>query len=163
MFKKDKTTERMVNIMIKSKCCDANVHIEVKGTQTGVYCDECGKWQKWANKDDVRAINHAIAKRLLEEQSQPDTDIDVINRKCLQETKQILNAGDVFADMELIASKSKCDKLVDGINDLIKLIDIEVIAEDPNLAFNPVDATRKASKIYELSRVKYSLEKMLED
>lgn len=40
--------------MIKSKCCDSDIFIEKKGSQVGIYCSKCGKWQKWANKDETR-------------------------------------------------------------------------------------------------------------
>ncbi|MEF9984534.1 MAG: hypothetical protein RR806_08785 [Oscillospiraceae bacterium] len=42
----------------KCKFCDSTkLFIEVKNTSTGLYCSDCGKWQKWLNKDEVRAFN----------------------------------------------------------------------------------------------------------
>lgn len=42
----------------KCKCGSTDFFVEVKGTATGLYCSECGKWQKWLTKDEVRAFEH---------------------------------------------------------------------------------------------------------
>ena len=39
-------------------CGSLNLETEKKGTQTGVYCCDCGKWLKWATKEEIRLINH---------------------------------------------------------------------------------------------------------
>lgn len=36
----------------KCKCGCVSFFVERKGSQTGIYCSNCGKWLKWANKDD---------------------------------------------------------------------------------------------------------------
>ena len=38
------------------KCGCIDLHTEVKGNNTGLYCNECGAWQKWLNKDELRAF-----------------------------------------------------------------------------------------------------------
>jgi late competence protein required for DNA uptake (superfamily II DNA/RNA helicase) len=35
-----------------NKCGSIDLFIKVKGTQEGLYCSDCGKWQKWLNKDE---------------------------------------------------------------------------------------------------------------
>jgi hypothetical protein len=45
---------------IKCKCGSTNVFLEEKGSQKGIYCSECGKWIKWATKDEARLINHKV-------------------------------------------------------------------------------------------------------
>lgn len=39
--------------------------IENHGNNTGLYCSMCGKWQKWLNKDEIRAFNqnHKVKKK----------------------------------------------------------------------------------------------------
>ena len=32
------------------KCGSASLHTEVKGNNTGLYCDDCGAWVKWLGK-----------------------------------------------------------------------------------------------------------------
>lgn len=41
------------------KCGSVSLHTEAKGNNTGLYCDDCGAWQKWINKDELRAFEYA--------------------------------------------------------------------------------------------------------
>ena len=41
------------------KCGSISLHTEVKGNNTGLYCDDCGAWVKWLGKDELRAFEHA--------------------------------------------------------------------------------------------------------
>ena len=34
-------------------CNSDSLRIEPKGTQTGLYCNNCGKWQKWVGKKEL--------------------------------------------------------------------------------------------------------------
>ena len=41
----------------KCKKCNStqeNLYIQSKGTQTGLYCRNCGNWLKWLNKKEIR-------------------------------------------------------------------------------------------------------------
>lgn len=38
------------------KCGSISLHTEVKGNNTGLYCDDCGAWIKWLGKDELRAF-----------------------------------------------------------------------------------------------------------
>ena len=38
------------------KCGSTSLHTEVKGNNTGLYCDDCGAWQRWLGKDELRAF-----------------------------------------------------------------------------------------------------------
>lgn len=40
------------------KCGSVSLHTEVKGNNTGLYCDDCGAWIKWLNKDELRSFDH---------------------------------------------------------------------------------------------------------
>lgn len=40
------------------KCGSTKVFTDTKGNQTGIYCSDCGKWIKWATKDEIRLIEH---------------------------------------------------------------------------------------------------------
>lgn len=40
-----------------NKCGIVNGFIKEKGTQTGLYCNKCGKWIKWLTKDEIRLFN----------------------------------------------------------------------------------------------------------
>lgn len=41
------------------KCGSTSLHTEVKGSNTGLYCDDCGAWVKWLSKDELRAFEHS--------------------------------------------------------------------------------------------------------
>lgn len=45
------------------KCGSVSLHTEVKGNNTGLYCDDCGTWIKWLGKDELRAFEHANKSR----------------------------------------------------------------------------------------------------
>lgn len=38
--------------MKECKCGSQDMEVIIKGTQKGLYCAECGKWQKWIGKDE---------------------------------------------------------------------------------------------------------------
>ena len=40
------------------KCGSTSLHTEVKGNNTGLYCDDCGAWEKWLSKDELRAFEY---------------------------------------------------------------------------------------------------------
>lgn len=42
------------------KCGSTKVFTDTKGSQTGIYCSDCGKWIKWATKDEIRLIEHNL-------------------------------------------------------------------------------------------------------
>ncbi|MBU5331766.1 hypothetical protein KQI61_06115 [Anaerocolumna aminovalerica] len=44
------------------KCGSLELHTEVKGSNTGLYCSDCGAWIKWLCKDELRAFEHAKIK-----------------------------------------------------------------------------------------------------
>ena len=46
------------------KCGSISLHTEVKGNNTGLYCDDCGAWIKWLSKDELRAFEHSKTTQL---------------------------------------------------------------------------------------------------
>lgn len=43
---------------MKCKCGNESFFIKENGTHIGLYCDKCGKWVKWATRDEVRAYQY---------------------------------------------------------------------------------------------------------
>ena len=41
------------------KCGSIELHTEVKGNNTGLYCNDCGAWIKWLGKDELKAFKHS--------------------------------------------------------------------------------------------------------
>ena len=46
----------MEKLNIECSCGSRKLHLEPKGSQTGIYCNECGKWMKWASKQELRLL-----------------------------------------------------------------------------------------------------------
>lgn len=44
------------------KCGSTSLHTEIKGNNTGLYCDDCGAWIKWLSKDELRAFEYSQKK-----------------------------------------------------------------------------------------------------
>lgn len=42
----------------KCKCGSESFFIQSKGSQIGLYCSTCGKWQKWLTKNEVRQFEY---------------------------------------------------------------------------------------------------------
>jgi len=40
------------------KCNGRSFFIDQRGNNTGLYCGDCGSWQKWLNKDEINAWKH---------------------------------------------------------------------------------------------------------
>lgn len=40
-----------------NKCQTNNLFVEIEGNRRGLYCKECGKWQKWITKEELRVAN----------------------------------------------------------------------------------------------------------
>jgi transcription elongation factor Elf1 len=43
---------------ICSKCGSIDTYIKENGSQTGLYCGDCGKWIKWLGIEDKRLFEH---------------------------------------------------------------------------------------------------------
>lgn len=42
------------------KCGSTTFFTEQHGNNLGLYCSECGKWQKWLTKDEARLYEHGL-------------------------------------------------------------------------------------------------------
>lgn len=41
------------------KCGSISLHTETKGNNVGLYCNDCGAWLKWLDKDELRAFEQS--------------------------------------------------------------------------------------------------------
>ena len=41
-----------------NKCGSNKLFIEIQGTRRGLYCGECGTWQKWITKDELQIAKY---------------------------------------------------------------------------------------------------------
>lgn len=37
-----------------NKCGSSKLFVEIQGQRKGLYCGECGKWQKWITKQELQ-------------------------------------------------------------------------------------------------------------
>ena len=37
-----------------NKCESKDLFVEIQGNRRGLYCGECGKWQKWITKQELQ-------------------------------------------------------------------------------------------------------------
>lgn len=128
---------------MKSKCCNSSIHTETKGTQIGIYCDKCGKWQKWANKDDLRVIENDKVKPI---------DLSITYT-----TQPPIPNGQI----NITELQNKISYYEDSIRKLIKLINKEVDVEFDKMPKSTEDAIRKSSYTMGLDRTRYTLEDIL--
>lgn len=71
------------------KCGSISLHIEVKGNNTGLYCDDCGAWVKWLGKDELRAFEYS------QKDNKNDISLTVGNMRLNGETMNIRMPRDI--------------------------------------------------------------------
>lgn len=69
------------------KCGSVSLHTEEKSNNVGLYCDDCGAWQKWLGKDELRAFEYAQLQN-------KETEIQISH----EDTKKLLELPNVVLD-----------------------------------------------------------------
>lgn len=62
------------------KCGGTSLHTEVKGNNTGLYCDDCGAWQRWLGKDELRAFEFSMREATKEEKDSVNRYVESISK-----------------------------------------------------------------------------------
>lgn len=62
------------------KCGSTSLHTEVKGNNTGLYCDDCGAWQRWLGKDELRAFEFSMREATKEEKDSVNRYVESISK-----------------------------------------------------------------------------------
>ena len=126
---------------VKCKKCGSDIMFtQIKGNNTGLYCHECGTWQKWLNKNEKNIWNAPpVGDATPEEKNAVNMHIDNISR----------STG--FNTMP-----ERLQKFIDAIE---KKISIEMMTEPKSDA----DQIRKCSYCLALEQCKTSLENILAD
>lgn len=95
------------------KCGSISLHTAVKGNNTGLYCDDCGAFQKWLGKDELRAFEYSQKPRGL---------------------RSIVSVyDDAFTDNAL---KERINRFIDGIDKAIDSIYENPTHEHDQLIYN---------------------------
>ena len=87
------------------KCGSVSLHTEVKGSNTGLYCDDCGAWVKWLGKDELRAFENSQKEKYNNKSSD--------NKDMITRLKEFIEFLDKTIDAEY-------DKLPLSIEDAIR-------------------------------------------
>lgn len=108
------------------KCGSTSLHTEIKGNNTGLYCDDCGAWITWLGKDELRAFEHS-KKENNKNNTEPDSK-DMITR--LKEFAEYLDKviDEEFENMPLspedaIRRSSYCLALERDRNAILNILD----------------------------------------
>lgn len=120
-----------------TKCGSVALHTEVKGNNTGLYCDDCGAWVKWLGKDELRAFEHA----------NKDKCIVRIPEEGVYLTKE---QNELFNNM------------VKNLGDFIQYFDKKIDLEFEKMPISNDDAIRKSAYCLGLQQDKWALENILQ-
>lgn len=125
------------------KCGSTSLHTEVKGNNTGLYCNDCGAWVKWLGKDELRAFEYANEKRISETADK--------NLKNIYKPIELVCAEDGYMDRRIIQLKS-----------FIQYLNRKIDTEYEKLPISPEDAIRKNSYCLALQQVIWALQNILD-
>lgn len=107
-----------------NKCGSISLHTEVKGNNTGLYCDDCGAWIKWLGKDELRAFEYSIREATKEENEAIDKYLKSISKPT------DYNIYDVSTIIERLI------RFIDGIDEAIDSVYVNPTAEHDKLIYN---------------------------
>lgn len=62
------------------KCGSTSLYTKVKGNNTGLYCNDCGAWQRWLWKDELRAFEYSMREATKEEKDSVNRYVESISK-----------------------------------------------------------------------------------
>lgn len=132
------------------KCGSISLHTEVKGNNTGLYCDDCGAWVKWLGKDELRAFEHGKNNQVLVQMrdSTPEEN---------QVISEYIKSISVPTGINVFDEKS----IVKRLEEFIEFLDKTIDSEYDKLPLSTEDAIRKNSYCLALERDKKAIQNIL--
>ncbi len=115
------------------KCGSVSLHTEVKGNNTGLYCDDCGAWIKWLSKDELRAFEYSQKSR------------------GLRSTVNVYDDANTNNDL-----KERINRFIDKIDEIIDSMYENPTHEHDQLIYNN-------AYCFALDKCRVSLQNILED
>ena len=94
------------------KCGSTSLDTEVKGNNTGLYCDDCGAFQKWLGKDELRAFEHANKSRGLRATAKVYDDAFVVDYRISERLNRFIDGIDEAIDSVCDNPMAEHDKLI---------------------------------------------------
>lgn len=93
------------------KCGSVALHTEVKGNNTGLYCDDCGAFQKWLGKDELRAFEYANKSRGLRATAKL-YDEEFVNNEVIDKLYRFIDGIDEAIDSAYANLTAEYGKLI---------------------------------------------------
>lgn len=109
------------------KCGSTSLHTEVKGNNTGLYCDDCGAWQCWLGKDELRAFEHS-QKSQLSETSCDISMLKIYQPKTIARIKLCGGAMTFVITDECTSWKKPTEEQINNLHDML-CIDVEILED----------------------------------
>lgn len=119
------------------KCGCTDMFTEKKGNNTGLYCSECGKFQKWLGKNELRAFEH----------EQKEKEISKIIDSNLNNIYKKTNMNIIGIDSDTI----------NKLNEFIDFLDKEMDRQLTRKSLGSMDEVSKCSYAHAYGKVKASL------
>lgn len=111
------------------KCGSIALHTEVKGNNTGLYCDDCGAWVKWLGKDELRAFEHAQESKLPKTSGNiPMSKLAVVGAPGIIAKIKLCGGAVTINIDETMQWKKPTEEQIKNLHDLL-CIDVEVLGE----------------------------------
>jgi len=123
------------------KCGSISLHAEVKGNNTGLYCDDCGVWIKWLGKDELRAFEHSMREATKNERESVSEYIKSISKP----------TGVSFSEQSI----------VDRLQRFLEFLDKTIDKEYEKVAISKEDIIRKNAYCMVLQKDKLAIENIL--
>lgn len=123
------------------KCGSISLHTEVKGNNTGLYCDDCGAWIKWLGKDETRAFEHSMREATKNERESVSEYIKSISKP----------TGVSFSEQSI----------VDRLQRFLEFLDKTIDKEYEKVATSKEDIIRKNAYCMVLQKDKLAIENIL--
>lgn len=124
------------------KCGSVALHTEVKGNNTGLYCDDCGAYVKWLGKDELRAFEYSMREATKEKHESVNKYIQSISKP----------TGVNLFDNSTI---------VERLKRFVEEIDKEIDCEYEKRAISVEDNVRKNAYCYALEKCKSAIGNIL--
>ena len=115
-----------------NKCGSLDLYTEAKGSNTGLYCSDCGAWIKWLSKDEIRAFENAKIK----ESKQVHVNLvdDAVGNVGFNSIKKELNDLIDFLDEQI--DKELCRKPLSPEDAVVKCSVAMAYEKDKNALIN---------------------------
>lgn len=99
------------------KCESENLFTKESGNNIGLYCSDCGAWQKWLGKDELRVFEHSKEENINSKREKLLTIIDnwYYDNDCENCVNYRLNCRRCRNDINFSPSDKYFEKLADEI------------------------------------------------